>query len=141
MGFKTLFATATLLNIASFLTIMLTSNATVYLIFYTINSATLGGLLVIIPNVAYLIFGKKIGQSIYSYYWIAFSLGNFLQLIITLVVTENPHNHDDYTEVLVFFAGCTLVAAVVSSVSRLQGPWKNPMDLINFRRSRRRMAA
>ena len=66
---------------------MATQNEHLYLTFYTINSISLGGLMVIFPNVSLLIFGKQIGESIYSYYWIAFSLGNFFQFVITLVLT------------------------------------------------------
>lgn len=43
--------------------------------------------MVIFPNVSLLIFGKKLGESIYSYYWVAFSLSNFFQFGITLILT------------------------------------------------------
>jgi len=66
---------------------MMSNNETLYIIFYSINSISLGGLMVIFPNVSLLIFGKKLGESIYSYYWVAFSLSNFFQFGITLILT------------------------------------------------------
>jgi len=65
----------------------MSNNETLYIIFYSINSISLGGLMVIFPNVSLLIFGKKLGESIYSYYWVAFSLSNFFQFGITLILT------------------------------------------------------
>jgi MFS family permease len=60
-GFKILFCVAAAMNISAFVTIMLTNDETVYIIFYTINSIGLGGLMVIFPNVSLIIFGKKMG--------------------------------------------------------------------------------
>ena len=53
--------------------------------------------MVIFPNVSMIIFGKKIGEKIYSYYWLAFSVSNFFQFGITLVLTNNPTTSDDYS--------------------------------------------
>ena len=39
--------------------------------------------MVIFPNVAMIVFGKKIGEKVYAYYWLAFSLSNFFQFAIT----------------------------------------------------------
>jgi len=91
-----LFTIAAIMNIFAFIIVMTTQNEHVYLVFYTLNSISLGGLMVIFPNVSLLIFGKKIGDSIYSYYWIVFSLGNFFQFLITLILTNNPITSDDY---------------------------------------------
>ena len=52
--------------------------------------------MVIFPNVTLIIFGKKIGEQIYSYYWIVFSLSNLFQFIITLILTNNPDTAEDY---------------------------------------------
>lgn len=101
------------MNLCAFVMIMLTDSETLYLIFYTLNSISLGGLMVIIPNVSLLIFGKKIGESIYSYYWVAFSLSNLFQFIITLILTNNPTTSDDYGEVLFFFALCVIGGMVL----------------------------
>ena len=98
------------MNVVSFVVIMASSNGTVYLIFYTINSVSLGGLMVIFPNVTLIIFGKKIGDQVYSYYWIVFSLSNFFRFAITLVLTNNPVSSSDYSEVLFFFTLCVIVA-------------------------------
>lgn len=49
------------MNLSAFVMIMVTDSETLYLIFYTLNSVNLGGLMVIFPNVSLLIFGKKIG--------------------------------------------------------------------------------
>jgi len=49
------------MNISAFVMIMETSDDTIYIIFYTINSIGLGGLMVIFPNVSLIIFGKKMG--------------------------------------------------------------------------------
>jgi hypothetical protein len=101
------------MNITAFVIIMLTENETIYIIFYTINSISLGGQMVIFPNVSLLIFGKKIGESIYSYYWVAFSLSNFFQFLITLILTNNPTTSDDYGEVLFFFTICVVGGLVL----------------------------
>lgn len=61
VGFKVLFLVGAVMNMSAFLVIMATDSETVYIIFYTINSISLGGLMVIFPNVSLLIFGKKIG--------------------------------------------------------------------------------
>lgn len=103
-----LFFVAAIMNICAFVMIMITDSETLYLIFYTLNSVSLGGLMVIFPNVSLLIFGKKIGESIYSYYWVAFSLSNLFQFIITLILTNNPTTSDDYGEVLFFFSLCVI---------------------------------
>lgn len=108
IGFKVLFFVAASMNLCAFVMIMATDSETLYLIFYTLNSVSLGGLMVIFPNVSLLIFGKKIGESIYSYYWVAFSLSNLFQFIITLILTNNPTTSDDYGEVLFFFALCVI---------------------------------
>ena len=61
IGFKVLFFVAASMNLCAFVMIMVTDSETLYLIFYTLNSVSLGGLMVIFPNVSLLIFGKKIG--------------------------------------------------------------------------------
>jgi len=61
VSFKILFCVACLINIAAFIALMLTDSETTYLVFYTFNSASLGGLMVIFPNVTHLIFGQKLG--------------------------------------------------------------------------------
>jgi MFS family permease len=141
VGFKVLFFAAALMNIAAFVMIMATDSEVIYIVFYTVNSISLGGLMVIFPNVSLLIFGKKIGESVYSYYWIAFSLGNFFQFLITLVLTNNPTTSDDYGEVLFFFTLCVIAALVVCSREKLQGPWRNSLDLVEFRRKNRNYTA
>lgn len=113
VGFKVLYFAAAAMNITAFVIIMLTDNETIYIIFYTINSISLGGQMVIFPNVSLLIFGKKIGESIYSYYWVAFSLSNFFQFFITLILTNNPTISDDYGEVLFFFTICVIGGLVL----------------------------
>ena len=85
VGFKILFFAACAFNVVSFLVIMLSSSKSAYLAFYTLNSISLGGFMVIFPNACLIIFGKKIGESIYSYYWVIFSLSNFFQFGITLL--------------------------------------------------------
>ena len=110
VGFKTLFCVAASMNLSSFVVIIATNNETAYIIFYTLNSIALGGMMVIFPNVSLVIFGKRIGDNVYSYYWLAFSLSNFFQFAITLVLTNNPITSDDYSEVLLFFAFCVLGA-------------------------------
>lgn len=69
--------------------------------------------MVIFPNVAQLIFGKRIGGTIYSYYWLVFAMGNFFQFAITLVLTNNPTSGDDYGEVLFFFTLCVIGSIVI----------------------------
>jgi hypothetical protein len=109
---------------------MVTYDETIYIIFYTLNSISLGGLMVIFPNVALVVFGRKIGDQIYSYYWIVFSLSNFFQFAITLVLTNNPDTASDYGEVLFFFTLCVIGAAFICIRETLQGPWKNSLDLV-----------
>ena len=75
---------------------MLTDSEHVYLVAYTVGSISLGGLMVVFPNVSLLIFGKRIGESVYSYYWIAFALGNFFQFLITLALADEPAGYEDY---------------------------------------------
>jgi hypothetical protein len=129
---------AAVMNISAFVMIMATDSENIYIIFYTINSISLGGLMVIIPNVSLLIFGKKIGESIYSYYWVAFSLSNFFQFFITLILTNNPTTSDDYGEVLFFFTLCVIGAMALCYREKLQGPWKNSLDLVEFKRKNRK---
>jgi len=90
--------------------------------------------MVIFPNVALIIFGKKIGDQIYAYYWIVFSLSNLFQFIITLILTNNPETADDFGEVLFFFTLCVITAMFVSIREVLKGPWKNSLDLVEFGR-------
>ena len=94
--------------------------------------------MVIFPNVSLLVFGKRIGESIYSYYWIAFSLGNFFQFLITLVLTNEPTTSQDYSDVLLFFLLCIGAALVLLCKETLQGPWKNSLDLVAFARVKKR---
>ena len=61
IGFKTLLSVAGALSLISFIIIMGTENEHLYLAFYTVNSVSLGGLMVIFPNVSLLVFGKRIG--------------------------------------------------------------------------------
>ena len=77
--------------------------------------------MVIFPNVTLIIFGKKIGEQIYSYYWIVFSLSNLFQFIITLILTNQPESSDDFAEVLFFFALCTIVGIILCYREVLQG--------------------
>ena len=93
--------------------------------------------MVIFPNVTLIIFGKKIGEQIYSYYWIVFSLSNLFQFIITLILTNQPESSDDFAEVLFFFALCTIVGTILCYREVLQGEWKNSMDLVGFGRNRK----
>lgn len=138
VGFKLLFCASAALNLSAFVVIMATNDETIYLIFYTLNSISLGGLMVIIPNVSLLVFGKRIGESIYSYYWMTFSLSNFFQFFITLILTNNPTTSDDYGEVLFFFSLCVISSIVLVIREKLQGPWKNSLDLVEFKRSSRK---
>jgi hypothetical protein len=126
------------MNLLSFVLIMATSNPIIYFIFYTLNSISLGGFMVIFPNVAQLVFGKRIGESIYSYYWIAFSLGNFFQFGISLLLTNNPTSSADYSEVLFFFSLCVIGAIVICCKEKLQGAWNNSLDLVEFQRTSNR---
>lgn len=102
------------MNIIAFLVIILSSNPITYIIFYTVNSISLGGMMVIFPNLSLLIFGKKIGESIYSYYWVAFSLSNLFQFLIYLLLTNNPTTSDDYGKVLIFFTISVMGAIVIT---------------------------
>ena len=70
--------------------------------------------MVIFPNLSLLIFGKKIGESIYSYYWVAFSLSNLFQFLIYLLLTNNPTTSDDYGKVLIFFTISVMGAIVIT---------------------------
>lgn len=49
------------MTVISFIVMMATSHHVPYLISYICNSAALGGMMVIYPNVAMVIFGRKIG--------------------------------------------------------------------------------
>ena len=93
--------------------------------------------MVIFPNVAMIVFGKKIGEKVYAYYWLAFSLSNFFQFAITLVLTNNPITSDDYSEVLFFFSFCVLAALFICVRELLQGPWENSLDLVEFERKKK----
>lgn len=53
-----------------------------YMIAQGVSGATLGGLMVMIPNLCLLVFGEEIGNRIYSYYWAAFTFSNFLQYLL-----------------------------------------------------------
>jgi MFS family permease len=97
VGFKILFCLCASMTAISFIAIMATNHHGIYITFYTINSVALGGMMVIFPNVSLIIFGKKIGERVYSHYWVAFSLGNLFQFIITLILTNNPVTADDYS--------------------------------------------
>jgi hypothetical protein len=41
-------------------------------------NACLGGLLVVTPTACLHIYGSRIGSGIYSFYWLCFSLANFI---------------------------------------------------------------
>lgn len=41
-------------------------------------NACVGGFLVVTPTVAMQIFGAKVGSDIYSFYWISYSVANFI---------------------------------------------------------------
>ena len=93
--------------------------------------------MVIFPNVALIIFGKKIGDQIYSYYWIVFSFSNLFQFIITLILTNSPETSEDFALVLIFFIVCIILALVICYRELLQGPWSNSLDLVEFSRVKR----
>ena len=86
--------------------------------------------MVIIPNVSLLVFGKKIGESIYSYYWMVFSFSNFFQYLITLILTNNPTTSGDYSRVLLFFSVATIASLFICKKYKLQGPWLNSPNLV-----------
>lgn len=94
--------------------------------------------MVIFPNVCLIIFGKRMGQTTYSYYWLVFSLSNFFQFGITLILTENPTTSDEYGQVLLFFTICVVVSLAVCCRYTLQGEWKNSLDLVEFIRTKDR---
>ncbi len=94
--------------------------------------------MVIFPNVCLIIFGKKIGESIYSYYWVAFSISNFFQFAIALLLTSNSSNSEDYSHVLLFFTVCVIGSAVACWKETLQGPWNNSLDLVEIKRTQNR---
>jgi MFS family permease len=61
IGFKVIFTIVCILSILSYQIIIHINNQITYLLAYTIINIGLGGLMVIVPNVSLLIFGKKVG--------------------------------------------------------------------------------
>ena len=51
----------------------------VYLLMVFLINCCLGGLLVMAPTVAQIIFGQETGSNIYGYYWTVFACANLLQ--------------------------------------------------------------
>jgi len=93
--------------------------------------------MVIFPNATLIIFGKKIGDQIYGYYWIVFSMSNCFQFLITLILTNSPETSEDFGEVLIFFAICVVISGLLCYHELLKGPWNNSQDLIEFNRKKR----
>jgi len=91
--------------------------------------------MVIIPNVVLLIFGKRIGESIYSYYWLFFSLSNFFQFGITLLLSNSTPGSTNYIGVLILFNVCVIGAFLLCCREKLQGGWNNSLDLIDYKRT------
>lgn len=71
----------------------------------------------------------------------AFSLSNLFQFIITLILTNNPTTNDDYGEVLFFFSLCVIGGMILCYREKLQGPWMNSLDLVEFKRKIRKYSS
>jgi MFS family permease len=89
-GFKYVFLIAMSLNIISFSLMEWSYLAKEsYMIMHGISGAILGGLMVMVPNLCLLVFGDRIGNKIYSYYWGAFTFSNFLQYLVGVYFGES----------------------------------------------------
>jgi len=82
IGFKYCVLTICTLNIIVLLTISEVLNKThIYLLYYAISGACLGGAMVIFINSAMLIFGQEVGEQMPGYIWAGSALSCFLQYV------------------------------------------------------------
>ena len=79
-GYKTVLSVNLIIQIIVYATIRFTViNGGAYLFAVFMINACLGGILVMGPTVAQIIFGQKMGSDIYGFYWEVLSLSNLLQ--------------------------------------------------------------
>ena len=95
-----------------------------YLFMVFLINCCLGGLLVMAPTVAQVIFGQHTGSNIYGFYWTVFALANMLQFGFVSGVSEKI----GFNGVIYICLGMTVFAEIVLLVYRFEAPWKNPMD-------------
>ncbi len=123
IGFKIVYLTAMLLNLICVVWIQFAvENIYMFMVVYAINQIVLGGLMVIFPNLCLLVFGEIIGEAIYGYYWAIFTISNFLQYFIGLIIHVNS-----LTNIFFIFGLANIAGIIVCFKTRFQGRWDNSM--------------
>lgn len=76
--------------------------------------------MVMFANIGLLVFGIQIGEKIFSYFWMCFTIGNLLNYLIgnflTPILGFGLHT-------FLLFIAMLLIAAVIVLITKFQGPW------------------
>ena len=127
IGFKWLFVLAMIINIACFGFAPLAIHFYyAYLLIYMLSCCVIGGLMVVLPNLCLMVFGDRVGNQIYGYVWMFFTLSNFLQYFISLQFTTK------FVYMMWFFMFTSSLALILASITRFQGPWLNSLNKLTF---------
>lgn len=113
IDFRLSISTIMLLNVIIFAVINYTLNfRELYCFIIFLANSSLGGLFVIVPTICLEFFGDEIGAGIYSFYWICFSLSNFIGYLLVsrlslLIGIENI--------LYVAIGGCVIVLVIMAA--------------------------
>jgi hypothetical protein len=119
IGFKFALVVITCCNVLTLGTLQLVlQSEQVYLFYFVVAGASMGGCMVIFFNFTILVFGEFVGEQLPGYVWTCYSLANLLQYILA-----NSYDvaHVGYLPLLLALAAFNLVSLVVVLRTRLQG--------------------
>lgn len=89
-------------------------------------NSCLGGLLVITPTTCLQFYGSTIGAGIYSFYWLCFSLANFIGYLyvsqLSLLI--------GFPNVLYVTLGMNAVVLIIVASYRFEPKWSQPDEAV-----------
>lgn len=121
-GYKTVMLCVMIISIIVFSTIRFTVDKKAgYLIEVFLLNVCIGAYLVTTPTVVQAVFGQRTGSNIYGFYWIMFSLANFIQYAFVISLK----NTIGFTNIIYICLGMCVLAVILLVSTTFQGPWKN----------------
>jgi predicted MFS family arabinose efflux permease len=128
-GYKTVMISVYTLAILVFSTIKFStvSNA-IYLIEIFIINCCLGGFLVTTPTSLLSIYGSTTGSNIFGLYWENFGIAN----LIGYVFISQLAKVIGFDGVIYVCLGMTVVALILVTFTKFQGPWANDTKHLEF---------
>jgi hypothetical protein len=102
----------------------------IYLIYFVLGGAALGGCMVAFFNFTILVFGEYVGEQLPGYVWTCYSLANLLQYIIA---TAYDAADVGYLPILLALSAFNVLSLVIVLRTRLQGEWENNLNLLELK--------